>query len=272
MPAKFAQLLPKRAIHALVIAAAALGVVAGTPAHAGSGAATLAVTPLTWNVVGLDSNNVTTGPDTFPVGVRVCNLGAATATNAAAALSFDTANSFINSAGPTTVAVGDLDGSACTDAYFNVQVTRDASAYDTTREYHVTATADGVSPASSPTPRELYVEHLISQNRNAVLSVATSAIDAPGHATFVVGQTYQLVLTAKTATQGYEQLEAFESFPGAIFHVDSVSSTYAVPPAPARTRMRAAGTTRSDRRRPRAPTSRARARPTTRAARLAATR
>ena len=29
----------------------------------------------TWNVIGLDSNNVNVGPNRFPVGARVCNTG-----------------------------------------------------------------------------------------------------------------------------------------------------------------------------------------------------
>ncbi|NJC95876.1 MAG: hypothetical protein FIB03_05990, partial [Anaerolineae bacterium] len=44
-------------------------------------AANLTITPLTWNVVGLDSNNVSVGPNNFPVGARVCYSGDATATS-----------------------------------------------------------------------------------------------------------------------------------------------------------------------------------------------
>ena len=35
-------------------------------------ATTLAATPITWGVVGLDSNDVSVGPNHFPVGARVC--------------------------------------------------------------------------------------------------------------------------------------------------------------------------------------------------------
>ena len=38
-----------------------------------------------WNVVGLDSNKTSVGPDTFPIGVRACNVGDQTATNVQAA-------------------------------------------------------------------------------------------------------------------------------------------------------------------------------------------
>ena len=47
-------------------------------------AASLSIAPLTWNVIGLDSNNVNAGPNTFPVGARACNTGDAAATNTAA--------------------------------------------------------------------------------------------------------------------------------------------------------------------------------------------
>ena len=38
----------------------------------GQTAVTLTVTPVTWNIIGLDSNKPTTGPKFFPVGARVC--------------------------------------------------------------------------------------------------------------------------------------------------------------------------------------------------------
>jgi hypothetical protein len=40
-----------------------------------SAAAMLTITPLTWNVIGLDSNAASVGPNDFPVGARVCNTG-----------------------------------------------------------------------------------------------------------------------------------------------------------------------------------------------------
>src|ERR1041384_6627549 len=47
----------------------------------GTAYAGLTVTPVTWNVIGLDSNNTSAGPDTFQVGVRTCNTGGTTVTN-----------------------------------------------------------------------------------------------------------------------------------------------------------------------------------------------
>lgn len=45
------------------------------PQSSASAAPILTITPLTWNIIGLDSNNVNVGPNRFPVGARVCNAG-----------------------------------------------------------------------------------------------------------------------------------------------------------------------------------------------------
>src|SRR5262249_33476220 len=56
-------------------------------------AALLGVEPITWNVIGLDSNNVSAGPNIFPVAVRVRNLSTTdTATNVKAVFNFDALN------------------------------------------------------------------------------------------------------------------------------------------------------------------------------------
>src|SRR5690349_15460531 len=73
-------------------------------------AAALTITPITWNVIGLDSNKVTVGPNTYPVGARVCNTGDATATNVVATLNWDTTNTFIDlvAGSPSTLSVSSL--------------------------------------------------------------------------------------------------------------------------------------------------------------------
>ncbi|GGR18044.1 hypothetical protein GCM10008957_33520 [Deinococcus ruber] len=216
-------------------------------AHA---AAVLSITPITWNVIGLDSNNVLAGPDTFPVGARICNTGSTAATGVTAQFFFDggKTNPYINllglqqlnlgtlAAGATPPASSTIQGtpSNCVDAYFNVIVTRNAGAYSSrisdtatptqrnTQQYHITATATGLGALSIPTPRELYVEKLISQGRNSVGSFV-------GPASVSVGQVAQYTLNASTATQGYEQLENFPVLPNSIFQIIDVKTTYAAP-------------------------------------------
>jgi uncharacterized repeat protein (TIGR01451 family) len=213
-----------RSMVALAIATATVPFMA-TPASA---AASLSITPNTWNVIGLDSNSVGTGPNQFLSGARICNTGNATATNVQADYTWDTTNTYISLYGPASYDFGDLAASACVNAYFNVQVSRTTSAFDTTRRFHITATADALAPVSTPTPRELYVEHLVSQNRNSVLSVTSNATPVSGGYSTLVGGTYTFTVTSKTATQGYEQLSSFLDWPGSIFQVLSVSQDYAV--------------------------------------------
>ncbi len=193
------------------------GVVGLQSAYAG-----LTVTPTTWNVVGLDSNRVTSGPDTFESGVRVCNTGGTAVSNLVGDFVWDTSNLFINLNGPSTLNVSSLAAGGCIDLYYSVVVTRSSAAYDATRRYHITVSATGISPLSTPTQREIYVEHLISQNRNSVQSIV-------GPTTVYVGQTYNYTVNASTATQGYEQLEAFLNLSNVIFQVLSISTTYTSP-------------------------------------------
>src|SRR5258708_34277065 len=99
-----------------------------SPALPVQAAASLTVTPLTWNIIGLDSNDVTTGPNHFPVGARVCNTGDATATNVTSAFNWTTADPFINFRPGTNTAYTasglNLGPSQCTDFYYEVDVTR----------------------------------------------------------------------------------------------------------------------------------------------------
>ena len=56
--------------------------------------ATLSVTPLTWNVVGLDSNSPASGPQNFPIGARVCSTTAAS--NVGVQFVWDSANALVS--------------------------------------------------------------------------------------------------------------------------------------------------------------------------------
>lgn len=193
------------------------GVLGVQSAYAG-----LALTPTSWNVIGLDSNNTSTGPDTYQIGARVCNTGGTTVTNIVGDFIWDSSNLYINLNGPSTLNVSSLAGGACTDLYYSVVATRSSLAYDATRRYHIAVSATGISTITTPTPRELYVEHIISQNRNSVNSIT-------GPTTVFVGQTYNYTVNASTATQGYAQLEAFLNLSNVIFQVLAISATYTAP-------------------------------------------
>jgi uncharacterized repeat protein (TIGR01451 family) len=207
------------------------------PAYA---AANLTITPITWNILGLDSNNVNTGPNVFMVGARVCNTGADPATNVVVKFRKDGVNSYINLQNSDTVTIPTLPSGStsatqtrpptfygstpnnCSDAYYNIVVTRTSAAYDTKLPYRIEAVADNAGMVSTPLNHELYVEKLVSQNRNAVKSIT-------GPTTVVVGQTYQYTVAGSTATGGYEQLVFSPDFPNTLFQVLAVSATYTSP-------------------------------------------
>jgi hypothetical protein len=199
-----------------------VGVLASSAASSAQAAASLSVTRITWDVVGLDSNKVTSGPNQFPLGMRVCNNGASASTNTTATFTWDSANQYISLLESPTISIGTLAAGACTDIYWTAVVTRNAAAYDTTRQYHVTVSADSTASVSTPTPRELYVEHLVSQNRNSVAGIT-------GPTSVRVGTRITEVLNASTATNGYEQLTAASLWPTSMFRVVSTSSTYTAP-------------------------------------------
>ncbi len=220
-----------------IIPLLALSILAGQIRIA-KAAASLTITPITWNVVGLDSNDVTAGPNNFPVGARVCNTGDVDLTGVVADFVWDDGKDdyygslpdgspgdpYINlrTGSLSQITIGNLAASepdSCYDAYFEVTVTRNASSYNKTRAYHITADSDQTSPLiSTPTPREIYVEHLVSQSRNSVINISVSPDDVTytdipngGTMTLVVGNTYWIKLDDTTATNGYEQIESFHN-------------------------------------------------------------
>ncbi len=214
----------------------------------------LTVTPASWDMVGLDSNRpVSTGPNVFPMGVRICNTGDSPAANVQTTHTWDTAETLINIDGGDTISVGTLAPSTCVNPYYNVVITRGTNdtgsnpAFDTSREYHITVSADTLSSISTPTPRQIYVQELVSQNRNSIVAIrgacggATSLSDpttcgpAPGSTQLgapkaIVGQTYTYTLFAKTSTK-YPQISAFINFPTTNFRIVNAKSEYSLPSA-----------------------------------------
>lgn len=211
------------------LAGVALAVAAG-PAWAA-----LTITPITWNVIGLDSNNVNVGPDTFPVGARVCNVGGtASAPVTATFVRTGATNPFITLLTPAPLVSGILPAGGappspytisstpanCYDFYFEVQITRSNAARDTVQGFQISAT-NGTETVTTPASRQLFIERLISQNRNGVDSFT-------GPTTVYVGQTVTYTVNGHTATGGYEQVEFAPVLP-VLFQMLNVSVTMAVP-------------------------------------------
>ncbi len=204
-------------------------------------AAELSVTPITWDVIGMDHNDQTAGPDTFLIGARIENVGDQTATSLSATINLgDTVQDggagewvsvgthYIDVSSASSYTLADLAPGATVDVYFQATIDRASDAFDTARRYTIDAAAmDGGTPisASTPSPRQLYVEHLVSQNRNA-----TTNITAPD--TIEPGDTFSIIHDAKTATNGYEQLVSELTLPTDVFEILSVTTTYTADTSP----------------------------------------
>jgi Divergent InlB B-repeat domain len=223
-------------VRVLVVIVAFVGLALSiSPASPDAAAGPLTVAPITWDVLGLDSNNVNTGPNVFPVGVRVCNTGSDPATNVVATWAWKTSqNSFTGPADGTTVNVGALAAGSCQHAYFEVTINRSASSRRKARDYQITTTADGGLTAAG-TQRTLYIQPLVSQNRNSTkklsgpggCNLAYTVCD-PAPVNIVVGRTYTYKFYAQTST-AYQQIETFVNFPTSLVQVVSTSVTYSNP-------------------------------------------
>ena len=190
--------------------------------------------PITWNVVGLDSNNVDLGPARFPVGVRICAQASALS-NHKAQFSWLSANAFVSLSGGASAHEVSLDipADTCRDVFYEVALTRSEAAYRTTRRFEieiVSAAGTPLVPAlKTPPNREIYVEALISQNRNRITGFSYNGGPelAPGSTITVgVGQTFDLEMRSTTASQGYDQVANFIALDPALFRINRVASTF----------------------------------------------
>ncbi|MBL6713383.1 MAG: DUF11 domain-containing protein, partial [Pirellulales bacterium] len=200
-------------------------------------AAVLDVTPLTWDIVGLDSNKpVTSGPDTFLVAARIANTGDQAISGVQATLNLgDTvrlnaddqwatiADDYITTVGPTTldstftIAPGEF-----VDAYFSIRIDRTSDAFTTARRYDITAT-DGVISDSLDATHQLYVEQLVSQNRNATSLIEVLSGGTPVSAA-MPGDLLTIVHRAQSAPGGYEQTTNALTIPTNVFEIISTSA------------------------------------------------
>lgn len=209
------------AITGTVAMAAFVVLAVAVPASA---APALTVEVTTWNVIGLDSNDVTSGPATYPVGAWVCNPGTDAAPATTATFVWTTTNAAIDLASPATTSIGSIAPGACVDVYWDVTVVRSVASFDASRGYEIDVSSSAGVSAVTPSPRELYVERLISQNRNSVNSIV-------GPTAVTVGDEVTYTVDASTATNGYEQIEAFLTLNPSIFQLLRTTVSYAAPPA-----------------------------------------
>ncbi|HEX4905022.1 MAG TPA: DUF11 domain-containing protein, partial [Acidimicrobiales bacterium] len=220
-------------VFSLVSLLATMLVVLVLPPAPASAAVSVTITPTTWDVLGLDSNRPgKSTPSVFPVGAKLCAASGSDAlTNVTSTITLSGAGSSIalQSGSPTTNSHGNVSASGCVETYFHVEVNRNASSFGTTKSYTIqffnNGTSLGTSGARSGT---LYVEKLVSQNRNAITSITSSACSGTT-CTFGAGQTYTITLWAKSAPGGYNVTSAFLAIPSNLLTVTNIKTYLAVP-------------------------------------------
>jgi len=221
------------------LAMAAVSGVALLSVQSATAAANLEMKHITWDVIGLDHNMpATDGPEDFPVAVRVKNTGDASAPNVAVSLKLEEpgGNHHINIIGKNTITTPSLAAGQMADFYFQVRIDRPTGSTNgyfsvlnnpsTVRKYWFEASIDGAAPTDTKLlNRQLFVEGIISQNRN---SVAPSLVVNDPEDPFVPGQIRTFTLFSDTAT-GYDQQETGINFPTDIFQILSVRALYTDP-------------------------------------------
>jgi len=144
---------------------------------------------------------VNVGPNQTIIQFRVTNPDLVNTAHAVTAtFAWTSANIYINLApGETAIKnIGDIAPGQTKDVFYLVEITRNAAAYFTTRNYQVTI-AGSDTPTYTPTG-SIYVEKLLSQNRNDITGIMVS----PPNPT--VGSTFTVTVTSTTGSPNYPDL------------------------------------------------------------------
>ena len=108
----------------------------------------------------------------------------------------------------------------CKNVYFAVVVKRDTNSYTKTLPYTIRAKATGLIDVTHT--GTLYVESLVSQNRNSITSVS-------GPSTVYIGHIYTYVFKGKTSSNGYGEVSPQIFLPNVPFSIIDVNVTFASP-------------------------------------------
>jgi uncharacterized repeat protein (TIGR01451 family) len=234
-------------------------------------ATTIAIEPITWDFVGLDSNKPETqGPNTYVVGARVCNTGGEDALNVKVKFVKDgvdngyayirlqagdtyTFDRIPKDNGSTSIAAGAYvfdtrnrggdykskyrlsdTPQYCQDFYYNFEVTRTPAAWQTYQKYYIEASASNAGTVRTERPRQSYIEQLISQARNEVFFFGCDPAGGSAWQTSTVTVQVGDTFTCQArahTSTDYPQVSFTSDIPNVIFQVLNVNSTYSRPPS-----------------------------------------
>jgi uncharacterized repeat protein (TIGR01451 family) len=189
---------------------------------------TLSLTKGYWDIIGLDSNKPEVeGPYQFLIQIHIKNTGSEDATNVQAVFSWTSSNSYINlhPHESTTKIIDSIPAGQTKDVFYLVVVTRTSSAFFNSRSYSVTVSGTNISSITpNPITGNLYVEKLVSQARNYIISITPSSSNP------AVGEIFTLQVQAYTATTYDIVTIPIVGYDPAVVEPISVSTTPPTPP------------------------------------------
>lgn len=223
------------------------------PAQPARAAAALTITPMNWDVIGLDSNKPQTAGliNKFVQRFKVCNVDSAVTADsvkttwtwvAGGSTRINLVNGTNTDGGATDrTTVGNLAPGACAITSYNLIVdtgprSQSFPATPNTRPYTVgvSTTTAGFS-ATTALNRRLYVQKLVSQSRNAIVSTTWSSMtDGTNPCSSATAcsvhenEKYRVTMIGKTST-GYLQTEQILNIPDNVFEVLSIKTTFGIP-------------------------------------------
>jgi len=199
------------------------------PVSIGRAAPILSIEPLTWNIFGLDDEDMNLGPNTYPIGARVCNSGDEAAQNVEFSLVWEEENLNISEIGPASFNLTQLDATQCRDFYFQVMVNRTLASYNTSREFHFRLVSSNHSTIETEAPTEIYVQPYLNEENQPNDNMSSFIIAGPS--TIELGQTVEFTGTSAVASPGMQQLMHLIELPTDLFRIVTVETSYTIPSA-----------------------------------------
>ncbi|MGB9936924.1 MAG: DUF11 domain-containing protein [Methanobacterium sp.] len=142
--------------------------------HSNYSTSPFAVRQGSWDIVGLDANNVSRGPNQFYIQLRVTNNGNTLINNVTGTLEWLNSNPYIQLAAGESIikAIGSLAPGETKDLFYLVEVVRNTAAFGTERDYRITVSGNNVSNRTFTD--ELEVRGLISNITQQIISITAS--------------------------------------------------------------------------------------------------
>ena len=167
------------------------------------------------------------GPNTYPVGARVCNTGDEAALNLVFSLIWDQDNANISLMSPSSISLSQLDATNCRDFYFQVLVNRTDASYDSSRDFHFTLIADGGIEETTDLNTEIYVQPYLNENGQPDDNMTDFVIGGPS--LVEVGQIVQFTGASTVAFPGMQQLMHLIELDPDFFRILSIETSYTIP-------------------------------------------